>query len=124
MAYEQGSDVQAWFDRLDERVRAQAEELARITRDVDSRLEQAVKWGRITFTVGGNWHHWLCGIAATKKATKLVFHKGALLDDPEGLLVGSGRYVREVSAEEARRCPDAVRGLVRSAIAHQTDMLE
>lgn len=124
MADMQESEVQDWLEGLDEGSRNQIEELARIVRGVDSRLEQAVKWARLTFTVGGNWHHWLCGIAATKKGVKLVFHKGSLLDDPERLLIGSGRYLREIPAEEATRRPDAVDLLLHSAIAHQTEMLE
>jgi hypothetical protein len=89
----------------------------------DTRMEQAIRWGRLTFTVDGNWHHWLCCVAATKKATKLVLHKGSLLDDPHALLQGSGRYLREVPLERAREDPEGVREIVRSAVDHQTDML-
>jgi hypothetical protein len=118
------STIQTWLDRLDARRRAAVEDLSGIVTAVDPRLEQAVKWGRLTFTLDGNWHHWLCAIAAPAAGAKLIFHKGVLLDDPDGLLVGSARYVREVPAAEAIRRPDAARALVRSAIAHQTDMLD
>jgi hypothetical protein len=124
MATRDGSDVRRWLGGLDDGVKGQAEELIRMVGSTDPRIEQAVKWGRMTFTVGGDWHHWLCGVAATKKGARLVFHKGALLEDPDGMLAGSRRYVREVPAEEAKRRPDSVRLLVRSAIAHQTDMLD
>jgi hypothetical protein len=101
-----------------------AAELARIVGGTDPRLDQARKWGRLTFTVEGNWHHWLCAVAVSRNGPRLVFHKGALLDDPEGLLTGEGRYVREVPASVAIERPAAVRELVRSAIAHQLDMLD
>jgi len=54
----------------------------------------------------------------------LVFHKGALLDDPAGLLEGEGRYLRQVPHDKAAKDPGAVTGLVRQAIARQTDMLD
>lgn len=124
MSVARSSGVQAWFDGLDEHVRAPAEELATIIRAADSRLEHAVKWGRLTFTVGGDWHHWLCAVAATKKGARPVFHKGVLLDDPGRLLTGWGRYVREVPGELARQHADAVAALVGSAITHHTDLLD
>ncbi|CAM00279.1 hypothetical protein A8924_1339 [Saccharopolyspora erythraea NRRL 2338] len=52
-----------------------------------------------------------------------MFHKGVLLDDPEGLLTGSGRYVREVSPTTAALRPDAVSALLRDAFARRTDLL-
>ena len=60
---------------------------------------------------------------ATKTAAKLVLHKGALLDYPQALLHGSGRYVREIAFERARKDSEGVRENVRSAVDHQTDML-
>ncbi|HEV2784419.1 MAG TPA: DUF1801 domain-containing protein [Actinophytocola sp.] len=117
------STIRAWFDDLDARHRAHAEELATLVTTAEPRLERAVKWGRLTFTLDGNWHHWLYQIAAPAKGAKLIFHKGALLDDPEGLLTGSARYLREIPAQEALNHPDAVRSLIHSAIAHPTDML-
>ncbi|GAA2368272.1 DUF1801 domain-containing protein [Nonomuraea africana] len=119
-----GPDVEEWLDSLDGRARGQVEELSAMVGRADHRLEQSIKWGRLTFTVEGNWHHWLCGIAVTKKGVKLVFHKGALLADQGRILAGSGRYLREMPAETAVRQAGAVAELVREAIAHQTDLPE
>jgi hypothetical protein len=54
----------------------------------------------------------------------LVLHKGSLLDDPARLLEGEGRYVRQIPYGRAAARPDAVTGLVREAIRHQTEMLD
>lgn len=86
-------------------------------------VDQAIKWKRLTFTLNGDWHHWLCAVAVTNECVRLVFHKGSLLEDPARLLQGSGRYVRELPHEDAMRDPDAAKALVRAAIAHQRDML-
>jgi len=85
-------------------------------------LDEDVKWNRLTFTAGGDWHHWVCAVAAGRKAVNLVFHKGSLLADPAGLLTGDGKYTRQVPAARALAAPDEVAALVRDALAHQTDM--
>jgi hypothetical protein len=117
------TEVAEWLSALQPSVRQDVEVLAGIVTSADARMEQAIKWGRLTFTIDGNWHHWLCGIVATKSAARLVLHKGVLLDDPQALLRGSGRYVREIGFERARENSEAVREIVRSAVDHQTDML-
>lgn len=85
-------------------------------------FDEAVKWGRLTFTVNGDWHHWVCAVAATRSGVAVVFHKGALLSDPAKLLSGGGKYIRQVGAARALAEPEQVAGLVRDAVAHQTDM--
>lgn len=122
MEREAGHTVDGWIEALGPERAREAEELAKLVRSADERIEQAVKWGRLTFTVEGNWHHWLCGVAVTRKGTKLVLHKGALLEDPDGVLDGDGRYLRELPLDRALARPDATRAVIRSAIAHQTEM--
>lgn len=118
------SDVEAWLTALPDDQRLQVGQLADLIRATLDDVEEAVKWGRLTFTVDGNWHHWLCAIGATKTETKLMFHKGALLDDPSGLLEGEGRYLRSVRHDVATAHPEAVMALIQEAILHQTDMLD
>lgn len=114
--------VREWLRQWPARYQRQVDELAAMVFVVDARVGEAVKWKRLTFTVGDNWHHWVCGIAVTRQGARLVFHKGSLLDDPKHLLSGSGPYAREVSYEVARKDPPAVAALIGSAIAHQTDV--
>lgn len=89
-----------------------------------AQLDEEIKWGRLTFTTGGDWHHWICAVAATRKGVHLVFHKGVLLADPAALLSGDGKYTRQLAAEQALAAPDEVTALVRDAVAHQRDMLD
>jgi hypothetical protein len=82
------------------------------------------KWGQLTFTRGGDWHHWICAISQTKSAVKLVIHKGSLLDDPQGAMEGTGRYRRSISfraPEEVDR--DLVAPILRQAADRRTEML-
>jgi hypothetical protein len=103
---------------------AQIDELADLVRGAAPELEEAVKWHRLTFTAGGDWHHWVCAVAASSKGVSLMFHKGALLDDPAQLLRGDARYVRQVPHAAAVEHPKEIAALLHEAIAHQKDMLD
>jgi hypothetical protein len=124
MPQDQTVAVEQWLANLDPPTRAEVEEVGQVVTETDLRMERAVKWGRLTYSLEGNWHHWLCAVAVAKKATRLVFHKGVLLEDRSGLLDGSGRYVREMPLAAALQHRGEVTDLVRSAIRHETDMLD
>ncbi|PZF80966.1 DUF1801 domain-containing protein [Jiangella anatolica] len=115
--------IDVWLDHLPADRRDEAVQLADQVRAAAPELDEAIKWNRLTFTAGGDWHHWVCAVAATKRAVSLSFHKGSLLDDPDGLLTGDGQYLRGVSHARAHAEPAAVAALVRQAVARQKDML-
>lgn len=118
--------IDIWLDQLPPDRRAEAEELAgqvRSAADPPAELDEAIKWNRLTFTAGADWHHWLCAVSVTKRAASLLFHKGVLLDDPGHLLEGDGRYLRGMPYGRAHDEPDAVAALVRQAMERQNDML-
>jgi hypothetical protein len=82
------------------------------------------KWGRLTFTRGDDWHHWICAIAPSEKTLKLVIHKGVLLDDQWGAMEGTGRYTRSISFRAPEEVDPGVLGpLLRQAADRQTEML-
>lgn len=89
------TEVQSWLDGLLPERRDDAEWFAAAVRNAIPKVDEAVKWGRLTFTVDGDWHHWLCGIAATK-----------------------------VSREAADGQATALTALLIDAVAHQHDMLD
>jgi hypothetical protein len=117
------TEVETWLSEHDTQ-RTRIEELTKLVHDAGPGLDEAVKWRRLTFTAGGDWHHWLCAVTATGKGVALMFHKGALLDDPARLLRGEGRYLRQVAHDRAMAEPAAITELVRQAVARQTDMLD
>jgi hypothetical protein len=81
------------------------------------------KWGRLTFTREGDWHHWICAISSTSKAVKLVIHKGALLADPHGVMEGEGRYARTIRfASPEAIDPGVLAPILREAATRQTEM--
>lgn len=90
-------------------------------------LQRAIKWRRPTFTVKGDWHHWLCAIQSSGGAVHLWFHKGGLLDDDARVLQpgGSSRYLRRLTYHAPQEVDVAVIcPLIADAVRHQRDMLE
>jgi hypothetical protein len=117
-------DVETWISGWNADQQAAVRWFADRAHEADSRISEAIKWRRLTFTVAGDWHHWLCAVSVTRRGVSLLLHKGALLHDPGELLVGEGRYLRQLPFEVAASHPDAVMDLVREAVARQTDMLD
>jgi hypothetical protein len=109
---------------LDQGRRSTAERLVEVILAELPDAEHERKWGQLTFTREGDWHHWICAVSPTKDALKLVIHKGALLADPHRAMEGKGRYTRAI----AFRAPDEVNTdvvapILREAAARQTEML-
>jgi hypothetical protein len=99
------------------------ERLVDLILDVVPDAQHDRKWGRITFTRRSDWHHWICAVSATKKAVKLVLHKGALLADPRGVMEGEARYSRSISFSSPEQIDaDVVAPILREAAARQTEM--
>jgi hypothetical protein len=109
---------------LDDRWRPTVERLVEVILREIPDADHALKWGRLTFTRLGDWHHWICSVSPTAKAVKLMIHKGAMLDDPHRALQGSGRYTRFIPF----RAPDEIHAdlvgpILRQAAEHQREML-
>jgi hypothetical protein len=116
--------VDRYLPDLDQRRRSTAERLVEAILGELPDAQRERKWGQLTFTREGDWHHWICAISPTKNAVKLVIHKGAMLADPHGAMEGKGRYIRAIPFREPDEIdPDVVGPILREAAARQTDML-
>jgi len=64
---------------------------------VDEKLDCEIKWGKLTYGLSGDYHHWICGIAQTKKSLNLIFHFGGLLEDKnKKFIVGESFFFRKL----------------------------
>jgi hypothetical protein len=109
---------------LEQGRRTSAERLIEVILDQLPDAQHQRKWGRLTFTRGGDWHHWICAVAPTRGGVKLVLHKGALLDDPHEAMEGAGRYTRAIPFRTPEEIdPELVAPLLRQAADRQTEML-
>lgn len=82
-------------------------------------LVEALKWGVPCYTLDGKN---VVLIHAFKEYCALLFHKGALMKDPDGVLiqqtenVQSARQIRFTSLEETQRMQNLVKSYVHEAI--------
>jgi hypothetical protein len=112
--------VDAWFESYDN----PQKDLVMAVRDVvlgaDDRVTETIKWQAPTFLYAGNIASFY---PRSKKHVSLMFHQGASLPDPDGLLEGEGdtsRVARFADADDIDAKADALRGLVRAWVeAHQ-----
>jgi hypothetical protein len=119
-------EVESFFEGLSPEHRSLVSDIRKAVLAALPDLEEAIKWQRLTFTRSGNWHHWICGIGVSKKSgVTLHFHKGALLDDPHGLLSGDGKYIRTIAGKSFKDIDEeAFRLLLADAAQKQVLMLE
>ena len=85
--------------------------------DADERVAETIKWKAPTFVYRGNIASFY---PKTKTHASLMFHRGAELDDPDGLLEGEGdvsRVARFVDADDLAAKADALQRLIRQWIA-------
>jgi hypothetical protein len=109
---------------LDDRWRPTVKRVVEVILNEIPDAEHALKWGQLTFTRAGDWHHWICGVSPAAKAVKLIIHKGAMLEDPHRALRGSGRYTRFISFRAPHEIDaDVVAPILRQAAERQRDML-
>ena len=83
-------------------------------------LNEELKWGQACYDVDG---HNVVLIHGFKDYCALLFMKGALLEDPKGILiqqtknVQSGRQIRFASLSEIRKQSAAIEAYIKAAIA-------
>lgn len=109
--------VDAWFVTYDN----PQKELVRAVRDVvldtDARVTEAIKWSAPTFMYAGNIASFY---PKARQHVSLMFHTGASLPDPDGVLEGDGettRVLKIADADDLAARTPALQGLVRAWIA-------
>jgi hypothetical protein len=116
--------IDEYLPELDEGRRPTVERLIEVILGELPDAQHERKWGQLTFTREGDWHHWICAVSPTKEAVKLVIHKGALLADPHAAMEGDGRYTRTIRFRAPDEVdPDVVGAILREAAARQGEML-
>ena len=116
MTEQRNPDVDAWFSSYDN----PQKDLVQAVRDVvlaaDERVGEVIKWQAPTFTYAGNIASFY---PRARQHVSLMFHQGASLTDPEGILEGEGetsRVAKFADADDLVAKTAAVQGLVRAWI--------
>jgi hypothetical protein len=84
-------EVDEWFATYDNPQRELVQEVRETILATDDRVSEAIKWQAPTFMFNGN----IASFYPKSKAhVSLMFHQGAQLPDPTGLLEGTGETSR------------------------------
>lgn len=109
--------VDAWFDAYDNPQKELVRAVRRVMLDADPRVSETIKWKAPTFMYRGNIASFY---PRSTKHVALMFHSGASLPDPSGILEGEGdtsRVVRILDHDDLTAKADALRALVVAWIA-------
>ncbi len=80
--------------------------------ETDDRIEETIKWSSPTFMYKGNIASFFMN---AKRFVSLMFHKGAMIDDPFKLLEGDGketRVARFQNLEDVKKKEIALRAVI------------
>ncbi len=108
--------MDAWFETYDNPQKVLVQAVREVILDVDDRMSEAIKWKAPTFMFRGNLASFY---PRSTKHVALMFHTGATLPDPTGLLEGEGdtsRVARFTDTDDLAAKADALRDLVRAWI--------
>lgn len=109
--------VDAWFETYANPQADLVQQVRSIVLAVSPEVSEAIKWQAPTFMYRGNIASFY---PKSKQHVSLMFHQGAALPDPTGLLEGEGdtsRVAKFADADDLAAKADALRGLIRAWIA-------
>ena len=109
-------EVDSWFDGYDNPQKALVLAVRDVVLAADPRVDECIKWQAPTFTYEGNIASFF---PKAKKHVSLMFHTGATLPDPDGILDGDGatsRSLKVLDEEDLAAKAAAVQDLVRAWI--------
>ena len=88
-----GNNADGWFAALDDSIAPVAEDLRALIRRAVPNATECIKWGTPNYETDGL----ICAIRAGKGFVPLQFGPiGTSLEDPDGLLEGTGKDMRHV----------------------------
>ncbi|MEQ9424610.1 MAG: DUF1801 domain-containing protein [Cyclobacteriaceae bacterium] len=111
-------------DYLNEKNHPLNDEIQRVREIIlstDPAVEETIKWQSPTFMYKGNIASYFMN---SKKHVSLMFHKGAMINDPSGLLQGDGKEARTAkfaSLEEIESCKSNLQAVVKEWIRIQDE---
>ena len=84
-------EVDAYLKAKAHPMQDEIERVREIILQTSDKIEETIKWQSPTFMYKGNMASYFMN---AKKHVSLMFHKGAIINDDSGLLVGDGKEAR------------------------------
>jgi hypothetical protein len=112
--------VDAWFDAYENPQAHLVQQVRSAILDASPEVTEAIKWQAPTFIYKGNIASFY---PKTKTHASLMFHQGASLPDPTGLLEGTGevsRVAKFLDADDLAAKRDALQDLIRAWVSAHT----
>lgn len=120
----QNPEVDAYMAAKSHPLEKEINRVRTIVLESDLRIGEVIKWSSPTFIYKGNMASFFMN---AKKNVSLMFHKGALLDDPHGVLDGDGkegRVMRFKNMEDIEFKKDGLQAVVQSWIRLQDHQIK
>jgi hypothetical protein len=114
MAENRNPEVDSWFESYDNPQKDLVQAVRQAILDADPRVTEAIKWQAPTFIFRGNIASFY---PKAKQHVSLMFHQGASLPDPTGLLEGEGdtsRVAKFTDGADLDSKVEALRDLIRA----------
>jgi hypothetical protein len=94
------SDINSYLEQKPDHLRQIAVRLMEIILLSNPCMSGEIRWGKPTFGLSGDFHHWICAIQVMKDKVSLIFHFGGLLHDGNNrLIAGTSRFLRKLEYE-------------------------
>lgn len=117
MSANRNPEVEAWLESYDNPQKDLLLAVRDLMLSADDRVTEVIKWQAPTFVYKGNIASFY---PKTKSHVALMFHTGAALPDPTGLLEGEGatsRVARFADADDLAEKAEALQEIVRRWVA-------
>lgn len=98
-------EADAWFIAAPASQQATLTALRRLVISLESGIAEEIKWGRPCYSTNRGL---FCYMQSTKNHAALGFQQGASLNDPEGILEGTGKDMRHVKFKDGAKFNEAV----------------
>lgn len=111
--------VDEYLQKKNHPMTAEIQRVREIILETDSSVEETIKWSSPTFMYKGNIASFFMN---AKKFVSLMFHKGAMIPDGQGLLEGDGkesRVARFTSLDDIEKKKGALQEVIRAWISLQ-----
>lgn len=96
-----GNDIELYLEQKPENLQIIAKILMEIILSSHPDLKVEMRWGKPTFGLNGDFHHWICAIQILKNKVSLIFHFGGLLDDQKKrLIAGTSQFLRKLEYDK------------------------
>jgi hypothetical protein len=106
--------VEGYISKLDPSQSEIVSRVRQIILEIVPGVKESLKWGRPVYEMNGP----MCYLKAHKNSVNFGFWRGVELEDPEGLLQGTGQKMRHVKLKEKMDIDrPAFKAFVRQAVA-------